>query len=162
MTTMTDKSELLDRIGRSFADLEDMLARFDETQMTQAYPPDNWTVQDVLAHITHWEAYALERLRDADRGEKPRLLGNISAAEVDRINADALAAGRQKTLEQVRADFRQTHADLVAEVEALPPTSQTEWWGLWPDADFPWQLIFWNTYDHYDEHVVQMQGWLGA
>jgi uncharacterized protein (TIGR03083 family) len=159
MTDLPDKPTLLQRIRESYSVLETALARFDADQMITPHPPDGWSVKDIMAHITFWERYALERLQEVGRGETPQMLGDITDDDVNRINQEALEAGRARTLDDVSADFARVHADLWAEVQALPDDSDTAWWARWPAPEVGKQIIIYNTYDHYQEHIDMMREW---
>ncbi len=155
-----NKTTMLKMVREGREALEKMLAKFDETQMGESHPPDGWSIKDTLAHITFWESYALERLRDAARGEKPRLYGDLSDPELNRINQEALEAGRANTLDRVKDEFHRVHRELYAELEAMPEDQSSEWWTVWPELDVPWKIIGYNTYDHYEEHLAELSRWV--
>jgi len=159
MCLYLDKQALLKRVRESRAELEALLAEFDDARMDESHPPDGWSVKDTLAHIAYWEGYALARFREAARGEKPQMLGAISEAEINRINQEALKAGRARSLDEVKAAFRQTHQALWDELAAIPENRGDAWWALWPEPDTPWNLITYNTYHHYGEHIQTLQTW---
>ncbi len=146
------------RAGR--APLDALLAPLTEGQITTAHPPDGWSIKDVMAHIAFWEDYACQRLSEATRGEKPQLLGDIDEAELNRINQEALEAGRAQTMDAVRAAFDRAHRDLLAAVDAVPDDEADPWWGLWPSPVMPRRVIVYNTFDHYAEHLADIQRWL--
>ena len=155
-----DKSTMLRLTRDGWAELSAFLAQCGEAQLKAAHPPDGWSIQDMLAHIAFWENYALLRLREAGRGEKPRLHGNITEADLNRINQEVLTAGRQQTLAEVRANSQRIHQELWVELEALPEAQNSAWWSLWPDAEAPCRLIQYNTSDHYAEHLADARKWL--
>ncbi|NDJ75973.1 MAG: ClbS/DfsB family four-helix bundle protein [Chloroflexi bacterium] len=161
MTEIRNKHELLAQINEGWTELIAFLDSLSDEQLTHTYPPDGWSIKDVLAHITFWERYALERLQEAGRGEEPRMMGNVPDTTIDEVNSGALVSGRQQTLAEVRADFEETHAALVPLVEVLPDSADDPWWSVWPDTELPWQVIQWNTVDHYAEHLVDMLQWVG-
>lgn len=150
------------RVREGRAALDARLAPLSEAQITTAHPPVGWNIKDVMAHIAFWEDYACQRLSEATRGEKPRLLGDIDEAEVDRINQEALEAGRARSLDAVQADFARTHRDLLAAIDAVPDDESDPWWGLWPDTVVPRRVIVYNTYDHYAEHLADIDRWLAG
>ncbi len=114
----------------------------------------------MLAHITFWESYALTRLQQATHGRTPELYGNIDGEQLDEINRGAFEAGRAKSLDQVRAEFAQIHADLLAAIAAVPADEDDPWWDLWPEPSRPKRLIVYNTYDHYNEHLADLRQWM--
>jgi uncharacterized protein (TIGR03083 family) len=159
MTGHMDKETMLRMVREGREELVTLLAAFDEAQMTEPHPPDGWSIKDVIAHIAFWENYALKRFRETSRGEKPKMLGQISEEEINRINQEALEAGRARTLNEVEADFQRAHQELLDELAAMPETQDDAWWAVWPAPNVPWLLIQYNTYDHYEEHVTAMREW---
>lgn len=153
-------SVILERARASRQQFEAILARFDDDQMAIAHDPDGWSVKDMLAHITYWESFALTRLQQATHGRTPELFGHADDEQIDAVNQAALEAGRAKPLDQVKAEFAQVHADLLAAIEAIPAAEDDPWWSLWPEPHTPKRLIFYNTYDHYDEHLADLRTWL--
>jgi hypothetical protein len=160
MTIQSQKQDWLARIRAGRAELEAALARFDDARLADPFPPDGWSVKDVMAHIAFWEGYARARLHEASQGQAPQLLGDITQADVDRINQGALDAGRQQFLVAVQDDFRRAHAGLLAEIAAIPEDPDDPWWTLWPDRELPWLIIQYNTTDHYAEHLADVRRWL--
>jgi uncharacterized protein (TIGR03083 family) len=145
------------REGRE--ELESLLATFDEAQMIEPHPPDGWSAKDVMAHIAFWESFALKRFREASQGEKPQLLGEIGEEEINRINQEALEAGRARTLDEVKSEFQRAYQELLDELVAMPEDQDDAWWAVWPAPNVLWLLIQYNTYDHYEERVTTMREW---
>lgn len=155
-----DKPTMLKLVHEGWQAFQEVLARFDDAQMVQAYPPDGWSVQDMMAHISYWETYAWQRLQEADRGEKPEFGGVFDDERLNRLNQEVLDAGRTRSLSDVKAEFERVHQGLVTELERLPEDPDDPWWALWPKPEVPWQVIVYNTADHYAEHLVDLRKWL--
>jgi hypothetical protein len=160
MSAEMNKKNVLDRVNQSRAHFESVLAPYNDDQLVNLISPAGWTLKDVMAHVMYWEAYALDRFREVSAGQKPRLFGDLTPAQVDEINHGWLEDGRQQTLDEVKTAFKQVHQDLLAAVEAVPEDTDHSWWSLWPDHNFPWRLVEWNTWGHYAEHLQDMEKWL--
>lgn len=157
-----DKPTLLRRMNETREQLIVFLAKFDADQMIEVHPPDGWSIKDAMAHITFWEKYALERYQEVARGEKPQLFGDITQDDVDRINQQALEAGRALSLKEVQTAFDRVYQELWAVVQTIPENPDDAWWGLWPTPELPWQLIAYNTFEHYPEHMESIRRWVRA
>lgn len=157
MTEHFDKQTMLKLVREGREELQAFLAGFDEEQSIESHPPDGWSIKDMMAHIAFWEGHALERFREAGRGEIPQMFGNISDEEMNRINREALEAGRARTLEEVRAEFQRIHKELWSELEAMPESRDDGWWTVWPEPKVPWLLAKYNTYHHYEEHTTTLR-----
>lgn len=155
-----NKKTVLDLVKHSRAAFESVLSRYDDNKVVNLFSPDGWNLKDVMAHITFWESYVVDRFEEASQGKTPRTYGTLPLEELNRINQAALDAGRKQTLQEVRDNFERVHDKLLAAVEAMPEAMDHPWWAVWPDHDLPWQLIQYNTWDHYNEHLHNMEAWL--
>jgi hypothetical protein len=87
---------------------------------------DAWSIKDLLWHLARWQEEAARVLSqaawDVDRG-------STEPGWVDRLNAEALAAGRRMDLEGVRAGGRERRARMRSAFEALAelPPAAVEW-----------------------------------
>jgi len=83
--------------------LEALLANFSDEEIVQPGRFGEWSVKDMLAHITFWE----QRLIAYVNGAKESLVqpDEDEEAAIDRINAEVLAANRDRPLTEVRAAF---------------------------------------------------------
>jgi hypothetical protein len=154
-------STILTRVRESRQQFDAILARFNDDQMTVTHDPDGWSLQDVMAHITFWESYALTRLQQATHGRTPELYGDVSEDQINAINQGALDAGRAKSLDQIKEEFARIHRDLLDAIRAIPTDEDDPWWDLWPEPHVPKRLIMYNTWDHYAEHLETVRTWLG-
>lgn len=152
-------STILARARDSRAQFDAILDQFSDAQMTIEHEPDQWSIKDMLAHITFWESYALTRLQQATHGRTPELYGDINDEQLNDINRGAFEAGRAKSLDQVRAEFAQIHTDLLEAIAAVPADEDDAWWSLWPEPVTPKRIIVYNTYDHYNEHLADLRKW---
>ena len=156
---LQDKASLLKRIRKDRAAIDSVLAQVGAVDMDSPVTDGGWTVRDVMAHITWWEHYALERLQEAQQGQSPQLLGHLSEADVEQINAEAHAEGRAKSLATVETEYPNVHQQLMAAIEDIPEDRSASWWTLWPDEDSVWALVSYNTWGHYGEHLPDLKRW---
>lgn len=154
-----DLHTILTRARESRQRFDAVLANFDDDQMIVTHDPEGWSLKDVMAHITFWESYALTRLQEATHGCTPELYGDISEAQLNAINQDALEAGRGRSLDQVKDDFAHIRRELLDAIQGVPADEDDPWWALWPEPNTPKRLIAYNTWDHYDEHLADVQKW---
>jgi hypothetical protein len=152
-----DRTDLLNRIYVSRTRLEAALNKLNDQQMLQPGLPGGWTVKDMLAHIGWWEQRVVNIYQwMIGRGEIP-----WSADEndnVDEVNIRVYEQYQNVSLEEVRAFERQAFHDLLAIVETAPEEDifETGRFDYLEDKTFH-DLVVWNSYDHYDEHLETMQ-----
>jgi len=149
-----EKAELLDRVRRSHARLEQALARLSPEQMEAEGTVGEWSVKATLGHITWWEQVPLHALR----GEPDEDILPDEAWSTDRANAVLFARNHARPLGDVLAAFRASYAELVQELEAMPATRLDE---ASPYGGTLMELIAGNTYAHFDEHTMLLAAAFG-
>jgi uncharacterized protein (TIGR03083 family) len=154
MDQIVTKPELLDRLRREYARFQACLAQLTPEQISAPHTVRDWSVKDLVAHLIAHEQRALEELRAAMRGERLA----IDHAAGDTFNAGAVAASRPSSAEAVLYAWRQSYAEVVAAVAALPDA--------YFDAAHPITAVLEdtidgalanNTYDHYREHLPDLE-----
>ena len=139
---------VLRRLERSWADLHESFTGLTEAQLTQPGALGEWSVKDVLAHITTWEKEALKHLPTVARGERPPRYA--SEGGIDAFNARTAEANRQLSLATVQQNFDRTHANLVRFLKESPAENFT--------ARFVKRLRL-DTYGHYNLHAKAIREW---
>ena len=66
-----EKEKLVDRLQFERDSFEEILARLSTEQMARLRIDDQWTVKDIVAHITAWEIELLNWLGMAAEGDSP-------------------------------------------------------------------------------------------
>jgi hypothetical protein len=162
MEKIPTKTELIAEIHREWGLLEAVLNGLSEAQMTAPATLGLWSVKDMLAHISYWEKFLLDRLGSAISGEAGQYPPIHSDAEVDRLNARVFAENQERPLSAVLLEFRNLYTGVLTAVEALDEAAIARPLPL----DFPldnliaWQIIRANTSDHYQEHRLALEDWL--
>lgn len=151
------KSELLDQIRTERKRLEEVLAAMTPDQMLHPCASGEWTVKDVLAHISAWQRRMLSWIRSHLRGEAPDV---PLPWEVERMNTETYTQVKEKPLVEVLEEFRQSYRDALALAESLSEEQlQTIYTDTWPMGPL-WLGVAANTNWHYKEHRESIQAWL--
>ncbi len=88
--------------------------------MDQIGVTEQWSVKDVIAHLTGWRRRTVARLQAARRGEQePVLPWPADMQTDDEINAWLYEANRSRSLRDVLDDSRQVFHQLMAAVDAM-------------------------------------------
>ena len=161
------KTQVLAAIRDEHTQMEELLAGLAESELTAPLLDAGWSVKDSLAHLVAWEKLMLGWVESSMRGVQPVVYTPEFVAPDDkaqeeagpRLNDHIFQENRERALDDVLADFRRTHEEVVKEIELL---SEDDIFG--PDR-FPWRkgkplltTIAGNTYGHYEEHI----GWIRA
>ncbi|HEY0606755.1 MAG TPA: ClbS/DfsB family four-helix bundle protein [Herpetosiphonaceae bacterium] len=163
MNEPTSKAELLSAINTEHERLTAALSGLTDEQLVQPGVESDWSVKDVLAHVTWWEQWMVQKLGALARGDKiPRLLrpDEDQDAGLARLNSEIFAATRNQPLDEVRAAFDRSFQQAVAAVTALSEHDIFDPEGLGGSlGEAPLQLIASDTYEHYEEHTATIRRW---
>jgi len=143
------RDQILTEIETHWTLLADIIAQVPANRMENAMVVGNWSVKDLLGHITTWESESIGnivRFLDPQRGDMR------SYPETDGFNEVAAQAKRALSLEDVTRELEETHARLLEFLKSLPePAFHNEAVS---------RRIKLDTYDHYKEHAETLLSWL--
>ena len=163
MAEQVDKTSILNEMSISYAALEEILAPLDKTLFTTEGVIPGWSIKDMLAHIASWHHRLLMWLDAAKRNQEPTISGPDSVEEMDALNAQFYQENKALPLDEVLTDFRTTHQQIMDVVQAMPEDDLTSPHRFaWSQGKPLWHLIAGDTFEHYQEHFVQIQEWLAS
>jgi hypothetical protein len=149
--------QMIDTIQNTWTTWETLLTQIEQEQLTQPGVAGDWSLKDIIAHIT-WHEQEMVGLITAHA-----LVGSeLWNLPTDERNAAIYEEVRNEPLEQVLAESAEIHQQLL---EALPSLSDEDladassFPNMPPDWQ-PWMLIAQNTYEHYQDHIQDVQRWL--
>jgi len=153
------KSELLEQIRSERGLLEETLARLTHPRMFIPGVEGEWTVKDILAHISTWERWMIRWINRLLEGKKP---DTPEPWDVDRMNAETYKRVKRLSLADVLKEFRESHWDSLTLAESLSEEQlQTIYSDRWPMGPL-WLGVAANTCFHYKEHRIDIQKWLDS
>jgi hypothetical protein len=133
-----------------------------EEHLTQPGVAGEWSIKDIVAHLTGWRRRSVARFQAALRHEpQPAPPWPANLQEDDEINAWIYAANRDRSVSEVLSDSRAVFEQLV---ETLGAFSEAD---LNDPARFPWLeegdfpltgAIFFAHF--HEEHEPDMRAWL--
>jgi hypothetical protein len=144
------KERLLSKVDANWDLLVNSFAGLDENQLDEKGVVGEWSVRDLLAHVTTWEEEAVKVLALAQSGQP--IPGYRPYGGIDNFNAREQERKQSLSLEQLKADLVSTHGILI---EHLMHIAESEFLG---NKSLLRRLSF-DTYRHYQEHANQILGW---
>ena len=115
---MSDKSEAMSALETARRQTLEAIEGIPEDKMTAPAFGD-WSVKDVLCHLTSWEQSATPDLQRVGRGHIPQL-ATFRAEDVDEWNAHMMRSRNLFSLPQVIFELEDSHRQLVDTLNALP------------------------------------------
>ena len=152
--------ELIEQMEAAWQRLMDTMASRPVDAYTTNSDPAGWTALDHMAHVSAWERSVLSPLQGGTRHEALGLTDEQFAEPgFDEMNEIIRAQTQGHTYEQVMADARQVHEDLL---DAVRSASVEELWQptteLCPDQREQAQsrpfmeILMSDGCEHFDEH----------
>lgn len=162
MTKQKNKAELLKDIDSEHRRLEKTLALLTQKDMTQRGVVGEWSVKDILAHLSAWEQLFLRWYRaglQGGRAEKNPV--GMSTKAIDALNLEIFNQYRRTSLKHVLTQFQNSYQQILGIVHAIPEedmftSGRYEWTNKWTLADY----IAGNTCNHYRWANSKIRQWL--
>ena len=154
----TEISRPRSRIDRLIAKVETAWAGFHESyaglsdeELLVPGVTGAWSVRDLIAHVTWWDAEAITHLPMVlEGGTPPRY--SVTYGGIDAFNALKTEETRDLSLDAVRHEAEATHARLLAYLRSVPPER------LRGNPKFTHRLRL-DTYGHYPIHTADIRAW---
>jgi hypothetical protein len=164
MHATLDKSKLLDLIRAEYAFAERTLALLKPEQMEIGGVCGFWSAKDVIAHLMWWEEITLRWLADAERGIVLTVPEEgFGWDQFDELNDQYYQIHKDRSLEDILADFRRVQQAILAKVETMSDEELAgggRYAGMFSDS--PADAIAGDTHLHYQKHLAQIRAWLNG
>ena len=144
------KHQLLKQLEKAWTTLKESYAGLSDSQLMEPGIMGDWSVKDILAHVTTWEEEALKYLPLILTGGRPPRY--IQFGGIDAFNAQMAEQKRNITLSDVLRQLDETHLRLLDYLQSVPEEHFT------PETRFRRRLRL-DTYSHYPLHARAIREW---
>ncbi len=150
------KKELLSDLDKEWAHVERTCFGLSEADMLAPGAQGEWSVKDILVHLSAWEKYLLDRLGYVMSGQHPLYPVMTSWNDVHRFNAQVYEENKDRPLTSVIIEFRSLYRGVMTVLEALDGRVLSMPFSYdFPDDNMTvLKLIQANTIEHYREHCI--------
>ena len=145
------KQQLLKKIDAAWEAFKESYAGLSDSQLLESGVTGDWSVKDILAHVTWWEEEALKHLPDLLKGERPPRYSVVYGG-IDAFNALMTKQKKGLALARVLAEQDETHRQLIAYVKTLPDEQLTTETRIR-------RRIRLDAYGHYPIHAKAIRKW---
>lgn len=153
-TSGGNREQLVRELEESRDELRASFRGLPDEAMARPGVAEEWSVKDVLSHVTSWEELALPDLARLARGDVATLASvDLYSTSYDDANMIFMALRRHLPLDQVLRELDATHEDFMAAVARLPDSALA-------DGQFG-QLLVRITAEHDKEHSGHISQWRG-
>jgi hypothetical protein len=146
-----NKQQLLHKLEKAWADFQEAHAGLTEAQMLEPGVTGDWSVRDLLAHVSWWEEEALKHLPHILSGQRPPRY-SVLYGGIDAFNALRRDQKRSLSLGEVRKEAAETHQRLVEYINSVPEEQ------IVLERRFLRRLRL-DTYSHYPMHARAIRAW---
>jgi hypothetical protein len=146
-----DRQQLLERLDKEWVALEKSYAGLSESELTTPGVTGNWSVRDIIAHVTWWEEEALKHLPHILDGGRPQRY-SVKYGGIDAFNALMTEEKRGLSLAEVLEQRDETHQRLIDYIQSAPEDQFTR------ETRFRRRLRL-DTYSHYPKHAKAIRAW---
>jgi hypothetical protein len=152
-----EKLEVIARIEEGRRAFEDTLLRQSEDALNREGTLHDWSVKDVVAHLTFWQRLVSARLASLlgeshdhaqylDKGETVQQLNDATYPQIAHIPAA-----------DILTDSQRAHAELIALVQRLPDDALARTDLAWTQGDALWAFITNDGSEHFIEHSEDIE-----
>lgn len=156
-----NKTELLNWLQEEQQQWEALLDEIGPARMELPGVNGQWSMKDMVAHLTGWQPKLIADIQAAQRGEpEPPPPWPTHLQTEDEINAWIYESNRERSVREVLHESRQVFQQLLVVIEGLPDDVRIE-----PE----WHLVWLNGkrfsasefFDHFrDDHEPDVRAWL--
>jgi len=146
-----DRQQILKRLDRAWGTLQASYAGLSASERLEPGVTGDWSVRDILAHVTTWEEEALKFLPLIVAGGAPPRY-SVTYGGIDAFNARMTTAKSELSLSSVLRLMDDTHRRVIALIQAAPEDQLTG------DTRFRRRLRL-DTYGHYPRHAEAILQW---
>ena len=151
--------QLTETIQKTWIEWEALLKQVEEQIATTPGVAGEWSLKDIIAHIT-WHEKEMVGLVEAHA-----LVGSeLWNLPTDERNAAIYKELRDQPLKQVLEEAARVHQQLLDALPSLSDADLTDPTGFpnMPPDWQPWLVIAQNTYEHYQDHIQDVETWLAG
>lgn len=138
---------IIKKIEESYAGILRLYRSVPVTTLIEPLLQNGWSVKDTLAHIAAWEWRCASLLSAAHDTDAPLR----AIPDVDALNREIYQERREWSWTEVETDFHQAHQALLQVIRQLPPKRLAD--------TIVQRTIAEETWEHYAEHVDELQQW---
>lgn len=146
-----NRQQVLEKLEKAWSGLQEAYAGLSEKQMIEPGTLGEWSVKDILAHVTTWEQEALKYMPwILEERQPPRYVDQYGG--LNAFNHQMAELKRSLPLAQVLRQMEESHQQVVDFVRQAPEEQFAT------DTRFRRRLRL-DTYSHYAEHARAIREW---
>jgi hypothetical protein len=154
-----NKDEIFDALEDERENFLEAIEGLSAEQLQTSGVVGEWSVKDMMIHLSAWEAELVKLLWQARQGQKPTTL-HFSKIDIDEINQEWFENYRSRSLERVMDDFEAVRKQTSRRLEVFSDADLNDVQLFpWLDGQPLWEWVANDSYQHESEHAAQIREW---
>ena len=154
-----NKKELFDELETSRERFLELIDDISDDSLIEPGVNGAWSIKDLLAHLTRWEAELVKLLWQASQGQKPTS-AHFSQLSEDKLNQQWYVEMSTRSMGQVLDDFHAVRNQTIRRIEdfsdqELNDQNRYNWLAGKP----LWVWVAADSHEHESEHASQIMRW---
>jgi hypothetical protein len=163
MTTKITQAALLDTLETEHARWVAILDEVGPARMTTPGVEGDWSVKDVIAHVTHYERVVRDRLQASMDGRefvRPSY-ESPPGLDIDPRNEWIYDRIKALSLDEVLRESREVYPPILEALQRLTDDDlHNPQLYSWLKGTALWEWIAGDVYEHYRDHINNIRAWL--
>lgn len=156
-----EKSELVEALQDERQELQEMLEDLPDEALLEPGVVGDWSIKDILNHLTFWEGQIVTLLFQAQRGMPKPSTVHFGKDSVDELNARWHETGKDRPLEMVWKDWLGVRTQTIRRVGELSDDElNNPRLFSWLEGVPLYQWILNDTIEHEAEHADHIRDWI--
>jgi hypothetical protein len=143
--------KILKQLEKAWTEFKESYAGLSHLQLTEPGVTGNWSVKDIIAHVTWWEEEALNHLPLIIKGGRPPRY-STKYGGIDAFNARMTEQKQGLSLSEVLKQMDETHRRLVGYLLSVSEEQFTR-------ETRARRRLRLDTYSHYPKHARAIREW---
>ncbi len=156
-----EKEELIQALEDGQQEMVDLLEGLPDEAMLEPGVIGNWSIKDMLAHLTFWEGQAVAVLFQIQQSDQKPSAAFFGKETTDQVNTRIHEVNNSRPLESIWTDFLGVRKQTIRRVNEVSDDALNN------PTRFPWtnglplyELVLDNSVSHADEHSEALLNWL--
>lgn len=154
--TYMSGADLLERVRQDRAEFASLWSGLTVSQMThRPGPQDDWSVKDLIAHITWWENYMIGRIGKIIAGTD-----SPGTQELDEMNVQIFEDNKERSLDDILSDFDANLQHLETFITGLTDKQINDADAVDYGGRQLLKFLISDTFGHYGTHRPDLTGYV--
>ena len=156
-----DRETLQSELEQSRQRLLTLIEDLPDSAFTESGVMADWSLKDILAHISRWEGLCVTMLWKLKQGQHAERFDIQGQDRIDQLNAKWHQEDKDRPLELVMADFKGLRKQTIRRLQQFQD-SELENADVFDElrGEPLWKWVAVDTFEHEQEHLTAIKRWL--